>query len=223
MFVYFTSIKYIAREVIGYIGGQGAPSMGQVSAVLDCKDTYRPPPCPPSDPPVTPHALFLTFQNQRGSAPRQLLKQVSMPVDLDNHASAGVPGSVRSGGKTTGTLLRTVSTDDNGVHSRGEPPRMTRWAGGKSKRFVRDGAGSSNRSLRVPTEEAVTKWLIAVLGAGAAGGDDDGGGQVTLAGRLRDGVVLVRFVRAVGGARTSRIPKVREYFANKRPSVRVIC
>lgn len=61
--------------------------------------------------------------------------------------------------------------------------------------------------VRLPSEESVSRWLIVVLGPRAMVGAA-GTGEVALAGRLKDGAMLVRLAKAIGGARTASVPKV---------------
>lgn len=81
--------------------------------------------------------------------------------------------------------------------------------GSGGRRFRRWVAGRMSGGGAVPTEDLVRRWVLVVLGPRAMLLAE---GEVPLGEGLKDGRVLVRLVRAVGGARAAGMAKVRTRF-----------
>lgn len=93
--------------------------------------------------------------------------------------------------------------------------RLRRWVSGRLGAGRTEGWGGRGarrkKSPALPTEEAVKRWMVVVLGSRALIGAGEPG-KITLAEWLRDGRILVRLVKAIGGARMARTEEVRGQF-----------
>lgn len=106
-----------------------------------------------------------------------------------------------------GVLSRMSSSQSDNARYKDRYSSDRASGGGGGRRFRRWVAGRmSSGGGAVPTEDLVRRWMLVVLGPRAMLLTE---GEVPLAEGLKDGRVLVRLVRAVGGARALGMAMVR--------------